>query len=343
MSWAEMHPSRKNPVKIFPLIDEITGCVDQETIPPVARERQRPVLREFIEMTGEGLDASTRFSELPEQWHGFWSDSERPELAVLAAESHRIFNDALPRRKDMLMRLQVTYEREEATVAPGNVVSYSQISTWERCPRLFFLRYVAGVPPRPTDRWMTQLGTAFHDALHAAHLASDYSRTHFQEAFRGALSADGEASGSDAAVRILDGFFASGDSTHTPLAVEQEFFINLSGQPGGTLIHGFIDRIQQHADGTVEIVDYKTYRVALTREQVAADLQLPIYVLASQRCLPWSADLATMAFVRHGQWERFRVSELDIDRAVTRIEHAIAGIRAGEHACTCGGEHCRQF
>lgn len=343
MCWSQQHPSRKRETKQYGLIDEIVDVTEPATIPLANTVRLRAPLREFIEATGVPLDASNGFGSMPELWSAYWRSSETPELAVLAATAVEDFERMVPARRDLIEQLRVADTVEPAISSGGGIVSYSQLSAYERCPRVFFLRYVVGVPSRPQDRWMMQLGSAFHDALHGAHLAADYSQQQFRQMFVSALGSDAEAGSSDAAQRIVDGFFASGDAGHTPLAVEQEFFLNITGQPGAPIIRGFIDRIQKRNDGTVEIVDYKTYRTALSRAQVLADLQLPIYVLACQRSLPWQPDIATMAFVRHGLWERFTIDELNLDGAIACIDQLLEGMRAGAFDCTCGGVECSRI
>src|SRR5690606_14763760 len=91
------------------------------------------------------------------------------------------------------------------------------------------------------------------------------------------------------------------------------FFLKLGRGPDAPILYGLIDRIQRRPSGEVEIVDYKTHRHLKSRDEVMADLQLPIYVIAAREALGYSPTYATMAFVRHATWYRFRVDELDLD------------------------------
>jgi len=226
---------------------------------------------------------------------------------------------------------------------PPELYSYSLIETYERCPRLYLHRYVIGIPAPPIESAYTELGRRFHEALHQAHISRDgdpraaFLRFFGDEPDASAPEFEGRPS---AAATVRRGYLESGDVDAEVLAAEPEFFLKLGRGPDAPILYGLIDRIQRRPSGEVEIVDYKTHRHLKSRDEVLADLQLPIYVIAAREALGYSPTYATMAFVRHATWYRFRVDELDLDGARERIDRAIAGIRAHYFACTCGGEHC---
>jgi putative RecB family exonuclease len=145
---------------------------------------------------------------------------------------------------------------------------------------------------------------------------------------------------SDATQRAINGFLQSADALAEPIATEQEFYLRLGSGRGAPVIYGLIDRIQKTPDGEIEIVDYKTNRQNKSRDQVLADLQLPIYVLACREAVGLDPRFATMAFVRHNNWIRLDVSELDLTGARLRIDSAIRGISSHQFRCTCGGAQC---
>ncbi len=224
----------------------------------------------------------------------------------------------------------------------SRVYSYSQISTYERCPRLYLLHYLVGVPDNPANDWQTQLGSAFHDALHTLHLAQEAGTELDLSSLVSRNFSDASAEFESAATqRAIAGFLKHDDATAQPLMTEREFHLRLGSGRDVPVIRGFIDRIQRTADGKIEIVDYKTNRANKSKAEVMHDLQLPIYVMACREALHLEPDYATMAFVRHDNWVRIDVATMDLDGARQRIDSALAGIAHGQYACTCQGAFCR--
>lgn len=65
-------------------------------------------------------------------------------------------------------------------------------------------------------------------------------------------------------------------------------------------LSGRVDRIDRHADGTLEIVDYKSGRWETTPEEVANDLAMNIYQLILSRLHPDTPIVATIYCLRSG-------------------------------------------
>ncbi|MCS6776879.1 MAG: PD-(D/E)XK nuclease family protein [Chloroherpetonaceae bacterium] len=63
---------------------------------------------------------------------------------------------------------------------------------------------------------------------------------------------------------------------------------------------GRVDRIDEHPDGTLEIIDYKSGRLETSPEQVAGDLAMNIYQLILSRLYPDRAILGTIYCLRSG-------------------------------------------
>lgn len=64
---------------------------------------------------------------------------------------------------------------------------------------------------------------------------------------------------------------------------------------------GRIDRVDEHADGTLEIIDYKSGRREITSEEVAGDIAMGIYQLLLSRKFPERKIVATLYSLRTGE------------------------------------------
>jgi len=77
----------------------------------------------------------------------------------------------------------------------------------------------------------------------------------------------------------LEGYLKeSFDPKILPVATEQPFTVPIIG---GLKIGGKIDRVDALADGTIEIIDYKTGATIPSQKDVDKDLQLSFYALAA--------------------------------------------------------------
>lgn len=65
-------------------------------------------------------------------------------------------------------------------------------------------------------------------------------------------------------------------------------------------LSGRIDRVDEHEDGTLEIVDYKTGRDTVTEEDVATDIAMGCYQLLLSRTYPDRPVIATIHALRSG-------------------------------------------
>lgn len=344
-SWAKRHPSRVKETAIYPLLAEVKHLAARVELPPHEAASQATPILDFFRETGAALDPRDDFAGFAEAWREYWQGRPGGQAALAALEEGLArFEAGRNERDQVAARLRDARRARQYQPLPPALYSYSLIDTYERCPRLYLHRYVIGIPAPPVESAFTELGRRFHEALHQAHISKDSDpRAAFLRFFGdvpdvGAPEFGGRQS---AASLVRQGYLESGDVDAEVLAAEPEFFLKLGSGPDAPLLYGLIDRIQRRSTGEVEIVDYKTHRHCKSREEVAADLQLPIYVMAAREALGYSPAYATMAFVRHGTWHRFRVDEFDLAGALDTLARAIAGITARHFACTCGGKHCR--
>lgn len=63
----------------------------------------------------------------------------------------------------------------------------------------------------------------------------------------------------------------------SPICTEQPFFFSFDGK---IVLHGFIDRVDQDADGNLKVIDYKTSKKVFSEDKLKTPLQMFIYDLA---------------------------------------------------------------
>jgi DNA helicase-2/ATP-dependent DNA helicase PcrA len=168
----------------------------------------------------------------------------------------------------------------------GIEISYSRINTFRTCAWKYKLMYEDGVriPPNP----FIALGLSIHRALDDFHrraaqsldeLLESYNRSWVNEGF---ISPQQTQEFYERGQGMLENYWkSSAGRTSEIIYLEKEFRLPL----GRHTLRGTIDRVDKHADGTFEIIDYKTHLELWKQEKVDSDLQLSIYALACKRVL----------------------------------------------------------
>ncbi len=170
-------------------------------------------------------------------------------------------------------------------------LSFSSLDAFQTCPHRYYLDKVVGLPRYPVNS-AGDYGTAVHAAI----------QKHGEAASRGEgldldaiwpVAPKASGAGSDGVHRIdpKDGFEQSVDASARVLLSEEPFALRMHGCE----VVGFIDRVQELPDGTVEVVDFKTHRDLPSEEIRNASLQIPIYLLALR-----DREAATGLRVRRG-------------------------------------------
>jgi RecB family exonuclease len=72
-----------------------------------------------------------------------------------------------------------------------------------------------------------------------------------------------------------------------------------------------VDRVDEHHDGALEIVDYKSGRESVTEEDVAGSLALGVYQLLLKRKYPDRRVFATLVALRTGSQASHELSGTD--------------------------------
>jgi putative RecB family exonuclease len=94
----------------------------------------------------------------------------------------------------------------------------------------------------------------------------------------------------------------------TVLFTEKTLRIDLSPE---VALSGRVDRVDEHHDGTLEIVDYKSGRETVTEEDVAGSLALGIYQLLLKQKYPERRVFATLVALRTGARASHELSDAE--------------------------------
>lgn len=267
-------------------------------------------------------------------------------------------------------RLAESLAARTATVpaTPGQVLapppaplelSFTAISTYEKCPRCFYLRYVLGLADR--EHAAGQIGSIVHQVL-KTFTGAWRDR---DAAGRPAISPDRlepmarelylrEARGHpdrETLDRILALVRAYAEAFHDPAAhileIEHPFRVPYTCDGATHTLMGSIDRVDQAGPGLFRIIDYKT---GADREKLLEpeekDLQMGIYALAWARHLDPGAEGEPAAASGTAEYwllaSRARgaigLDRLNMQKVRGRIDKAIRGILAGQFEPRCDGD-----
>jgi putative RecB family exonuclease len=212
-------------------------------------------------------------------------------------------------------------------------LSYSSISTYELCPLQYRFRYVEAQPGRRTPA--LGFGESLHEALRRYH-GQPVPVAPNLEVLLGYLDDAWDASAyrseqeerayhSHAREVLIAYHRDNARAFRVPVALEQRFQIDVDG----VRVSGVIDRMDRAADGSYEIIDYKTSRRLPPRKYVETDLQLSIYHLAAHEVWGILPERLTLYFLLPGQPMTVTRRPEDLDATRARISEVAAKIRSG--------------
>jgi putative RecB family exonuclease len=243
-------------------------------------------------------------------------------------------------------------------MAPGETKYYpTQLETFVECP----FKYRCSKDPeikrkhrKPTAQ--QYLGTCIHDALEAffdirrtpvAARAPEKLAELFRRAWAGvdlpswkkrdreeerrrvfAGDREHEASWGRQGLHLLDRFFRTADQTVIPYTAEQFHEAKLSS---GAILAGKVDRIDKLADGSLEVVDYKTGKVPPRRDDASVaedDLQLSAYAIVISRKYGLAVSRCSLIFLTEDLKIGFTPTPELLAKKEARIEEIVRAIEA---------------
>ncbi|HHX99561.1 TPA: ATP-dependent helicase [Candidatus Dojkabacteria bacterium] len=228
--------------------------------------------------------------------------------------------------------------------------SYSQLNTYEGCPRKYEYAYVIRIPTRGTPA--TAFGSSVHNTLDDFYsllkkskeglggivdtptkedLLSFYEKNWISKGYDSREQENArKREGEEIMERYYDKVFSEDEN---PFLLEESFAIHL----GEVVFSGKIDRIDlvQEQDGIKEvcIVDYKT-GADKTDADIKKDLQLPLYALVAEEKLGLKVVGAKYVFVESGNVAEVDVSQAKRELAKESVLDVLEKIQKGEFTAT---------
>lgn len=161
-------------------------------------------------------------------------------------------------------------------------LSYSQIQTFNDCPLHYKAKYLLKLPSPQSAA--SSFGNTIHKTMKAYYQALEQNKnTDIIEMFSRNWSPEGYHNAKhaqkyfDMGCRYLSRYIITNPFISQPVILEEPFSFTL----GKIKVGGKIDRADILADGTLEIIDYKTSTKPLDLKSAAKDLQLSFYALAA--------------------------------------------------------------
>jgi RecB family exonuclease len=202
-------------------------------------------------------------------------------------------------------------------------LSPSKITTYLACPVKYRWTYVDS-----QGKWYLRaksyysFGTTLHRVLELFHRSEDNGVETTQEALAaydenwldaGFHSAEEMAESYHEGKEMLEHHLDQVQKRQTTakvIAVEKMLKIDTPN----FVLSGRIDRLDEHEDGTVEIVDYKSGRASVTEEEVANDISMGVYQLLVREAYPDRSVIATIYALRSGESASYSMSDQEIER-----------------------------
>ena len=193
------------------------------------------------------------------------------------------------------------------------IFSHSRLNTYENCARKFAFQYIEKPDIEKRDSIEAFMGSCVHKVLEHLYSSVQMQRVPKWEETRDfyedywtknwkndILIVRTEYSADDyrnVGRRCLQDYFVK----HYPfingrvLGLEEKIWVDLDGT-GQYKLQGFIDRLDQLDDGTIEIHDYKTSRRLPSQEEIDSERQLALYQIAVHERWP---DVPAIRLVWH--------------------------------------------
>lgn len=209
----------------------------------------------------------------------------------------------------------------------------TRLASWLECPRRYRMTYLDRPPPPKGPPWAhNSFGASVHNALagwwrlrrpdRTAEAAGDLlERGWIDEGYSGPAQS---AQQRDAARQMAERYAATLDPAAEPLGVER----TVATRTEQIAFSGRIDRLDDRpaADGGHElaVVDYKTGRRPLSRDNAKSSLPLALYALAAERVLRIRCRRVELHHLPTGTVHAWDHSEASLARQLGRAESIAA-------------------
>lgn len=213
-------------------------------------------------------------------------------------------------------------------------LSYSSVSTYEKCPFQYFLHYIERLemPRSPA----LSFGSSLHGALERFHSGREKPSPGLEDLLQdleeaweneGYSDAEEEDAYKQRGRLILTRYYESNClKPAVPVALEQRFLLPMDGWE----LSGVMDRVDRYSDGSYEIIDYKTNSKLPPLRRLREDMQLPIYQMAAMQVLGIKPGKLTFHYLVPDQRYSTRAwPPEELERLRARLQDVAARIREG--------------
>ncbi len=207
----------------------------------------------------------------------------------------------------------------------GLMLSASDIDTYRICPLKYKFARVFRIPQEPTIH--QRFGIVLHQVLERFHAEGGGPLARLMELFEiswrrsGFGGSDDEQQFRERAARALERYWREDrDSDAEPVWFERSFAFKL----GPHLLRGRVDRVDRRADGSYELIDYKTGK-AKTEDELREDVQLSLYQMGARESWRLRTSAQSYFYVLTGE----KVPVTHSDEELERVKATVSEI-AGE-------------
>jgi DNA helicase-2/ATP-dependent DNA helicase PcrA len=212
----------------------------------------------------------------------------------------------------------------------GLMLSASDIETYRRCPLKYKFARVFRIPQEPTIN--QRFGILVHQVLERFHTGGGGSREHLMHLFDASWRRSGFGDRNDeeqfrhrAAGALRRYWELDRDRASDPVWFERSFTFRL----GPNVLRGRVDRVDRHADGHYELIDYKTGR-AKSAGELREDLQLSLYQMGARESWRLETSAQSYYYVLENEKVPVEHSEAELERVRATVGTIAEGIAAHE-------------
>lgn len=221
-----------------------------------------------------------------------------------------------------------------AEAAPPRTVTVTSLATYLECPKRYWWTEVQGLrscEPQPAGTLSPRdWGTLCHRAMERATAPGEAaSRAAAETALRDAPAEADRDALREGLLGVLAAFWESplGQQVAAARTVHRELPFVLAVD--GTAVRGTMDLLLEAADGTWEVVDYKTSRPPTEGEEgagAAYAFQLGLYALAAERWLGRPPARCAVYYLDHGAYHPQAVTAEDLQQTAENVREILANI-----------------
>lgn len=213
-------------------------------------------------------------------------------------------------------------------------LSHTQMETYEWCPLKYQFSYIYRVP-KPGSPHLA-FGINMHKTLEEFYrLIKEGKSAHCENLLalyekywvgRGFKSKAQEETYKKKGAEVLKNYFETNQhDLNPPLFLEEPFLVKIQDD---LEIIGKIDRVQELAGGTVEVIDYKTGK-AKDQKYADSSLQLSIYAMALEQMSGRKVSRLSFYYLEAGEQISTEVDSARIKKACDKIIDTAQKIRGG--------------